>query len=54
MGHPHGAAERASISALMLTTEALVTEMPEKEKPAASRRRSPGFDDLISQCRCDW
>ena len=44
----------ASISALMLTTEALVTEMPEKEKPAASRRRSPGFDDLISQCRCDW
>src|SRR6202048_3713753 len=26
----------ASISALMLTTEALVTEMPEKEKPASS------------------
>ena len=25
----------ASISALMLTTEALVTEMPEKEKPAS-------------------
>jgi chaperonin GroEL len=24
----------ASIAALMLTTEALVTEMPEKEKPA--------------------
>ena len=24
----------ASISALLLTTEALVTEMPEKEKPA--------------------
>jgi chaperonin GroEL len=25
----------ASISALMLTTEALVTEMPEKDKPAS-------------------
>jgi chaperonin GroEL len=25
----------ASISALMLTTEALVTEMPKKEKPAS-------------------
>ena len=29
------ALQNASISALMLTTEALITEMPEKDKPAS-------------------
>ena len=32
----------ASIASLMLTTEALVTEMPEKEKPAS--RGAGGMD----------
>ena len=35
----------ASIAALMLTTEALVTEMPEKEKPASGGAGSMGGTD---------
>jgi len=31
-GDPHGAAKRGSIAGLLLTTECLVTEIPEKEK----------------------
>ena len=42
---PHGAAERCSIAALMLTTEALVTEMPEKEKPASGGTGGMGATD---------
>ncbi len=34
----------ASISSLLLTTEALVSELPEKEKPAAAPA-GPGMDD---------
>jgi chaperonin GroEL len=35
----------ASIASLLLTTEALVSEIPEKEKPAAAHQHSPGMDD---------
>ena len=44
-GGPHGAAECCSIAALMLTTEALVTEMPEKEKPASGGTGGIGRTD---------
>ena len=44
-GGPHGAAECCSIAALMLTTEALVTEMPEKEKPASGGTGGMGRTD---------
>jgi chaperonin GroEL len=32
----------ASISGLLLTTECLITELPEKEKPAAPAGHGPG------------
>ena len=40
----------ASISGLLLTTEAVVTELPEKNKPAAGggRQPRPGRDGLLS------
>ena len=34
----------ASIASLLLTTEALVSEIPEKEKPAPAHH-NPGMDD---------
>jgi chaperonin GroEL len=35
----------SSIAALLLTTEALVSELPEKEKPAPPMPHGPGMDD---------
>jgi chaperonin GroEL len=35
----------SSIAALLLTTEALVSELPEKEKPAPMPHHGPGMDD---------
>jgi chaperonin GroEL len=35
----------ASIAALMLTTEALITELPEKKDKAAATHPSDGYDE---------